>query len=209
MRKRYLDTLGKEAAVRKVLERIRPMEAEERIGVPFCRGRITSRPVRARLSNPPFVCAAMDGYAVAVRVDPRCGPHESYNPFRGIGRVCGEYGRSGPGRMNAVIMAEEVEERDPSHSHQEARLPMAAREADRGGHYRRGHPIPCQLHPGHPRPRLAPCRGHAGSGGVRKRPRLLITPTGAGAYRHLRAAPGRGDREQTRRFQLLYPRRSR
>ena len=178
MRKRYLDTLGKEAAIGKVLERIKPMEAEERIGVPFCRGRITSRPVRARLSNPPFVCAAMDGYAVAYEktlladlANPVTLSLESDVSLVNTGDPV-------PAAMNAVIMAEDVEEGDrtivirkPSYLWQHVRL--TGEDIIEGDI-------------------LFPANYTLGildlglllAGGlrevdVRKRPRLLITPTGA------------------------------
>ena len=64
MRKRYLTTVGKEEALKRVLAVVKPLEATETISVPLSRGRITAEPIRARLSNPPFTCAAMDGYAV-------------------------------------------------------------------------------------------------------------------------------------------------
>ncbi len=64
MRKRYLNTVGKEEALKRVFAVVKPLEATELISVPSCRGRITAEPVRAKLSNPPFTCAAMDGYAV-------------------------------------------------------------------------------------------------------------------------------------------------
>src|SRR5208283_118152 len=125
----YLDTLGKEAAVRKVLERIRPMEAEERIGVPFCRGRITSRPVRARLSNPPFVCAAMDGYAVQYESTLEADLTNPITLSLESDAYAVNTGDPVPAAMNAVIMAEDVEERDrtivirkPSYLWQHVRL---------------------------------------------------------------------------------------
>ncbi len=112
MRKRYLDTLGKEEALMKVREVIRPLEAEEKIGVPFCRGRITSRPARARLSNPPFTCAAMDGYAVAYENTLEADLTTPVTLFLGADAFAVNTGDPIPAAMNAVIMAEDVEERD-------------------------------------------------------------------------------------------------
>jgi len=178
LRKRYLDTLGKEAAVRKVLERIRPMEAEERIGVPFCRGRITSRPVRARLSNPPFVCAAMDGYAVQYESTLEADLTNPVTLSLESDAYAVNTGDPVPAVMNAVIMAEDVEERDraivirkPAYLWQHVRL--TGEDIIEGDI-------------------LFPANYTLGildlglllAGGlrevdVRKRPRLLITPTGA------------------------------
>ena len=65
MGKRYLTTISKEEAIRRVLAAIRPLEADEEIPAPACPGRVTSKPVLAARSNPPFTSAAMDGYAVS------------------------------------------------------------------------------------------------------------------------------------------------
>jgi len=63
--KRYLETIKSEEAVRKVLDQINTIEEEEYLPAHSSRGRITSRPVFAKRSNPPFLCSAMDGYATS------------------------------------------------------------------------------------------------------------------------------------------------
>jgi molybdopterin biosynthesis enzyme len=65
LRKRYLTTVSKLEALRLVLEAIKPLARKEEVLVPACKGRITAGPVRALVSNPPYTCAAMDGYAVS------------------------------------------------------------------------------------------------------------------------------------------------
>jgi molybdopterin biosynthesis enzyme len=63
--KRYLKTVKSDEAINKVLESVRAIEDEERLAVYECKGRITAGTLYAKLSNPPFLCAAMDGYAVS------------------------------------------------------------------------------------------------------------------------------------------------
>ena len=62
--KRYLKTIPGDAALRLVMERIQPSGEEEVIPSYECLGRVTARPVFASFSNPPFLCSAMDGFAV-------------------------------------------------------------------------------------------------------------------------------------------------
>ncbi len=56
--------MPKEEALSRVLEAIIPLTAEELIPAEAAIGRTTSRQVLALISNPPFTCSAMDGYAV-------------------------------------------------------------------------------------------------------------------------------------------------
>jgi molybdopterin biosynthesis enzyme len=63
--KRYLETIKSEEAIRRVLDQVKPIDDEEYLFAHACRGRITTRPVFAQRSNPPFLCSAMDGYAVS------------------------------------------------------------------------------------------------------------------------------------------------
>ena len=63
--KRYLETIKSEEAIRRVLDQVKPIEDEEYLPAHACRGRITTRPVFAQRSNPPFLCSAMDGYAMS------------------------------------------------------------------------------------------------------------------------------------------------
>jgi putative molybdopterin biosynthesis protein len=65
MMKRYLNTMSAQEALSKVLNVTRQIKSEEKLPVYECRGRITARPLYARFSNPPFLCAAMDGYSVS------------------------------------------------------------------------------------------------------------------------------------------------
>ena len=63
--KRYLKTLRSEEAIAKILEQSKSLEGEEYLPSNLCKGRTTSRPAFARISNPPFMCSAMDGYATS------------------------------------------------------------------------------------------------------------------------------------------------
>jgi len=178
LRKRYLDTLAKEQALRKVGEVIRPIEKEEKVGVPFCRGRITSRPVRARLSNPPFVCAAMDGYAVQYE---RTLDADLTSPITlSLGQDAHAVNTGDPvlTPMNAVIMAEDVEEkgekiviRKPAYLWQHVRL--TGEDVIEGDIL-----FPANYTLGILDLGLL-LAGGVREVDVRKRPRLLITPTGA------------------------------
>ena len=62
--KRYLKTISSDEALRLIMERIEPGLQEESLPVHACLGRVTSKPVYANVSNPPFLCSAMDGFAV-------------------------------------------------------------------------------------------------------------------------------------------------
>lgn len=64
MTRRYLRTLPIVEAVEKMLELIEPVEEVEVLPVYQCKDRVTTGPVFARFSNPRFVCSAMDGFAV-------------------------------------------------------------------------------------------------------------------------------------------------
>jgi putative molybdopterin biosynthesis protein len=110
LRKRYLNTVGKEEALKRVLAVVKPLEATELIGVPSCRGRITAEPVRARLSNPPFTCAAMDGYAVDFEQTLEADLGSPVSLIRGEYARAVNTGDPLPSGMNAVIMAEDAEE---------------------------------------------------------------------------------------------------
>ena len=63
----YLKTVPIEEALaraRAVLDR-QALVAVESVPVEDCSGRVTARPIMARLSSPTYHCAAMDGIAVA------------------------------------------------------------------------------------------------------------------------------------------------
>jgi len=109
--KRYLNTVRKEDALLKVLDAITPLTAEEAIPTVAAVGRITSRQVLARISNPPFTCSAMDGYAVDFE---KTLSADLYNPValtkdRDVTRV--NTGDPVPSTANAVIMVEEIEDK--------------------------------------------------------------------------------------------------
>jgi len=62
--KRYLTTIPREKALSDILNHIQPIDDEEYVPVYECKNRVLTKPVYARYSNPPFICAAMDGYAI-------------------------------------------------------------------------------------------------------------------------------------------------
>jgi putative molybdopterin biosynthesis protein len=177
LRKRYLNTLGKEEALKRVLACVRPLEAAELILVPSCRGRITAEPVRARLSNPPFTCAAMDGYAVAFERTLDADLARPVSLALGEDAQAVNTGDPLPSGMNAVVMAEDAEEsaqaiaiRKPASLWQHVRL--TGEDIIEGdilfpANYSLGILDLGLLLAGGIREVL-----------VRKRPRLLITPTG-------------------------------
>ncbi len=113
MGKRYLTTISKEEAIRRVLAVIRPFEADEEVPVPACPGRVTSEPVFAARSNPPFTSAAMDGYAVSFEATLDADLGSPVTLIRGRDAVLVNTGDPLPATMNAVIMVEDVEERGP------------------------------------------------------------------------------------------------
>jgi putative molybdopterin biosynthesis protein len=112
--KRYLTTISKEEAIRRVLAAIGPLEAHEEVPVPACPGRVTSKPVFAARSNPPFTSAAMDGYAVSFEATLDADLGSPVTLTRGEDAVLVNTGDPLPGAMNAVIMVEEVEEKGPA-----------------------------------------------------------------------------------------------
>ena len=93
-------------------ETIAPLQSEEEVPVEASLGRITSRQVIARLSNPPFTCSAMDGYAVDFE---KTLTADLYNPrsfLQRDRRFPVNTGDPVPSTANAVIMIEDVEEKD-------------------------------------------------------------------------------------------------
>ncbi len=110
--KRYLHTVRKEEALSRVLEAITPLTAEELIPAEAAIGRTTSRQVLALISNPPFTCSAMDGYAVDFE---HTLAADLYNPValtkdEDVTRV--NTGDPVPSTANAVIMVEDVEDKE-------------------------------------------------------------------------------------------------
>ena len=110
MAKRYLKTIKREEAVSLVLSRISAIEDEEYLPVHECRGRVTSKPVYAALSNPPFVCSAMDGYAVDFEATLEADVTRPVDLALGREAFRLNTGDPVPRTANAVIMREEVEE---------------------------------------------------------------------------------------------------
>ena len=62
--KRYLKTISSTEAKRLIMERVQFMVDEEDLPVYGSLHRVTAKPVFAHVSNPPFLCSAMDGFAV-------------------------------------------------------------------------------------------------------------------------------------------------
>ena len=108
--KRYLKTLKSDDAVEKVLERVRAIEDEEYLPVYECKGRITTRSLYAKVSNPPFMCAAMDGYAVSFEKTLEADLASPVDLDKRDDVIPVNTGDLLPSVMNAVIMVEDVEE---------------------------------------------------------------------------------------------------
>jgi molybdopterin molybdotransferase len=118
------ETISLEAAREIIDAAIRPIERTERVRIDAASGRVVARPVEAQADVPPFVRAAMDGYAVraadtfgASTHDPR--PLDCVEtvftgqvPTRSVGpRQCAEIatGAPVPDGADAVVMVEETE----------------------------------------------------------------------------------------------------
>jgi len=108
--KRYLHTIKREEAVRRVLERISAIDEEEYLPTPQCRGRVTTRPVYARSSNPPFICSAMDGYATAYERTLGADVTKPVLLSTDTEAFAVNTGDPIPENADAVIMREDVEE---------------------------------------------------------------------------------------------------
>lgn len=110
MAKRYLHTIAKEEAIKRILESVTALPGEESIPVPQARGRITSGPVEAIVSNPPFTCSAMDGFAVNFELTLSAdldSPVSLEKPSKAFPVNTGD---PLPARANAVIMVEDVQD---------------------------------------------------------------------------------------------------
>jgi molybdenum cofactor synthesis domain-containing protein len=112
LRKRYLNTVGKQEALRLVREAVGPLERTEEVLVPACKGRITAGPIRALVSNPPYTCAAMDGYAVSFEKTVEADLGNPVALLRGSDAIPVNTGDPLPQPMNAVIMVEDAEEKE-------------------------------------------------------------------------------------------------
>jgi putative molybdopterin biosynthesis protein len=177
LRKRYLTTIGKQEALKHVLDSVKPLKETEEIPVPSCIGRITAGPVRAKISNPPFTCAAMDGYAVAYEKTLNADLTSPVTLMRGSDAIQVNTGDPIPIGKNAVIMAEDAEEKDdritirkPAFLWQHVRL--TGEDIIEGDF----------LFPANYKLRVLDIGMLLASGlrtvVVKKKPRLLITPTG-------------------------------
>ncbi len=109
--KRYLKTLTTEEALSKILAVTGHIEDEEGLPAHQCMGRITTRALFAQFSNPPFLCAAMDGYSVSFEKTLGADLAHPMNLLRShVDPVnTGDLLRRG---ANAVIMIEDVEEHE-------------------------------------------------------------------------------------------------
>jgi putative molybdopterin biosynthesis protein len=110
--RRYLHTIKREEAVRLVLERLSPLEEEEYLPAHQCRGRVTARPVYAVLSNPPFICSAMDGYATPFQGTMEADVTRPVVLAKGAQAFRVNTGDPMPSGTDAVVMREDVEEAD-------------------------------------------------------------------------------------------------
>ena len=110
--KRYLKTIRSKEAVEKVLEHIKPLEGEEYLPAYTCRGRISSRPVYAQISNPPFMCTAMDGYATDYEKTLQADLSNPLSLTKHQEAAPVNTGDPLPKGTNAVIMVEDVEDSD-------------------------------------------------------------------------------------------------
>lgn len=111
---RYLRTLSRSQALKIILDTVKRMEDEELIPVAQSVGRITSRPVYAPSSNPAFLLSAMDGYAVdfSKTLNADVSNPVELEKKKEAHRV--NTGDPLPDGANAVIMVEEVEEKEDS-----------------------------------------------------------------------------------------------
>ena len=110
--KRYLETIKSEEAIRRVLDQVKPIEDEEYLPAHACRGRITTRPVFAQRSNPPFLCSAMDGYAMSFSKTLEADLTNPIFLVIGSDAIPLNTGDPLPKSTDAVIMVEEVEKSD-------------------------------------------------------------------------------------------------
>ena len=77
-------------------------------------GRVTAEPVRARMSSPHFHCAAMDGYAVSAAATVSARETQALSLSLGVDAFPVNTGDPLPAETNAVIMIENVNQGDES-----------------------------------------------------------------------------------------------
>lgn len=142
-------------------------------------GRVTSQPVFAKISSPPFHCAAMDG--IAVRAESTYGATEDAPRVLSLGQeaIFINTGQALPSGMNAVIMIEEIHQIDSERVEiREAAYPwqhvrpigediVATEMVLPANHKITPYDIGALLASGHPRIQ------------VKKKPKVLILPTGS------------------------------
>lgn len=110
--KRYLSTIKSDEAIKRILDQVTPIEDEEFLPAHACRDRITSRPVYAKRSNPPFLCSAMDGYATSFIKTLEADLTKPVLLADGKDAYQLNTGDPLPPNTDAVIMVEEVEKSD-------------------------------------------------------------------------------------------------
>ncbi len=169
--------IGKEEALARMLAATRPLDTEEQVPATACRGRISSRPVHAAVSNPPFMCSAMDGYAVDFEKTLEADLDRPVTLPRGSAALPVNTGDPLPSSVNAVIMIEEVEEKEaeivirkPAYLWQHVR--MTGEDIIEGDIL-----FPCNYEFQILDAGLLLAAGITGVW-VRKKPRLLVIPTG-------------------------------
>jgi putative molybdopterin biosynthesis protein len=108
--RRYLQTLSPRDALKEVLRHVRPIDDEEEMPPYRAKGRITSRAVFARLSHPPFVCSAMDGYAVNFENTLDADVTKPFSLSIPADAAPVNTGDPLPDTTNAVVMREDTEE---------------------------------------------------------------------------------------------------
>jgi putative molybdopterin biosynthesis protein len=108
--KRYLHTIAKEEAIKKILDSVDALPGEESIPSPQARGRITSGPIEAIISNPPFTCSAMDGFAVNFELTLSADLDSPVSLQKTSQAYPVNTGDPLPVWTNAVIMVEDIED---------------------------------------------------------------------------------------------------
>jgi molybdopterin molybdotransferase len=178
------ELLSREEALARVLERVRPLEAED-VPIADAGGRVTAEAVRAAVDLPPFRSSAMDGFAVRAADTPgtlaiveRIAAGRPATRSLAAGEAMGiATGGVVPAGADAVVPIEVVVEQD-----NRLDVPQAVADRDNirpvGGDVRRGDDV---VEEG---TRLGPSQvgaiAAAGVGVVRctRRPRAAVLPTG-------------------------------
>jgi putative molybdopterin biosynthesis protein len=112
LRKRYLNTVGRQEALSLIGNAVGILKRTEEIPVTEGKGRITAGPVRALVSNPPYTCSAMDGYAVSFENTLEADLSNPVALKRGTEAIGVNTGDPLPPSMNAVVMVEDAEEKE-------------------------------------------------------------------------------------------------